>query len=59
MFSLFLWLLVIVGLYLLLTRNTSINLSGKNKAREILDERYARGEINKDQYEETKRTLGY
>ena len=27
-------------------------------ARDILDKRYARGEITKDQYEEMKRTLG-
>lgn len=27
-------------------------------AREILDQRYARGEITREQYEEMKRTLG-
>ena len=31
--------------------------SGANKARLILDERFARGEIDKDDYEERKRVL--
>ena len=30
---------------------------GSNSAIEILDKRYASGEINKDEYEEKKRTL--
>jgi len=30
---------------------------GANKARQILDERFARGEIDKDDYEERKRVL--
>jgi putative membrane protein len=30
---------------------------GANKARHILDERFARGEIDKDDYEERKRVL--
>ncbi len=28
-------------------------------AREILDKRFAKGEINKDEYEEMKKTLGH
>jgi uncharacterized membrane protein len=35
----------------------SQHMSNSNSAREILDKRYATGEINKEEYEEKKRDL--
>lgn len=35
----------------------SNNTGRKDRAREVLDKRYARGEINKEEYEEQKRIL--
>ncbi len=52
---------VIVGAVILVIRWTGLGGSavtgGANKARHILDERFARGEIDKDDYEERKRVL--
>ncbi len=52
---------VIVGAVILVFRWTGLGGSavagGANKARHILDERFARGEIDKDDYEERKRVL--
>ncbi len=52
---------VIVGAVVLVIRWTGLGGSavagGANKARHILDERFARGEIDKDDYEERKRVL--
>ena len=52
---------VIVGAVVLVLRWTGLGGSavagGANKARHILDERFARGEIDKDDYEERKRVL--
>jgi putative membrane protein len=56
------WLLVILGIVVLIkwliggpsrqVRETA------NRALEVLKERYARGEIGRDEYEQTKRDLG-
>ncbi len=52
---------LIVGAVVLVLRWTGLGGSavagGANKARQILDERFARGEIDKDDYEERKRVL--
>ena len=52
---------VIVGAVVLVIRWTGLGGSsvagGANKAHHILDERFARGEIDKDDYEERKRVL--
>ncbi len=52
---------LIVGAVVLVVRWTGLGGSaltgGANKARNILDERFARGEIDKDDYEERKRVL--
>lgn len=51
---------LIVGAVVLVIRWTGLGGSasgGSNKARHILDERFARGEIDKDDYEERKRVL--
>jgi len=52
---------VIVGAVVLVLRWTGLGgsavVGGANKARHILDERFARGEIDKDDYEERKRVL--
>jgi len=52
---------LIVGAVVLVLRWTGVGGSsmsgGANKARHILDERFARGEIDKDDYEERKRVL--
>ncbi len=52
---------LIVGAVVLVVRWTGLGGSalagGANKARNILDERFARGEIDKDDYEERKRGL--
>ncbi len=55
------FLALIVGAVVLVIRWTGLGGSavagGANKARNILDERFARGEIDKDDYEERKRVL--
>ncbi len=52
---------LIVGAVVWVIRWTGLGGSavagGANKARHILDERFARGEIDKDDYEERKRVL--
>ncbi len=52
---------VIVGAVVLVLRWMGLGGStvagGANKARHILDERFARGEIDKEDYEERKRVL--
>jgi len=57
------WIAVIVGIVLLIrwliisTRTTSHIMSSGESALEILKKRYARGEINKEEFEERKRDL--
>lgn len=49
----------IIALVVLLSRSFSQSRgeSSHKSAREILDERYARGEIDREEYEEKKRAL--
>jgi putative membrane protein len=63
-FMIIFWVLVIVGLIFLIkwliqsTKGDSgSGRSGSSKALDILRERYARGEINKEEFEEKKRDL--
>ncbi len=46
--------LVIVGL----VKSVRMVSGGKSQALEILEERYARGEISKEEYEQKRRDLG-
>jgi putative membrane protein len=61
-FMLLFWGLVIVGLVLLIkwlvqtTRKGGVS-NGGTRALDILKERYARGEINKEEFEDKKRVL--
>ncbi len=62
-FMLAFWVLVIVGviwLVLTLTRSGQSVVSSSSTAKpiDVLRERYAKGEITKEQYEEMKRELG-
>jgi len=62
-FMLLFWVLVIIGLIFLIkwliqnTRKGTGTSNGGSRALEILKERYARGEINKQEFEEKKRDL--
>ena len=64
-FSLIFWILVIVGMVLLIrwlihmSKGHSEPGPSGSKALEILRERYARGEIEKQEFEEKKKDLGY
>jgi putative membrane protein len=57
------WVAVIVGIILLIRwliiakRTTSHGTSSSDSSLEILKKRYARGEINKEEFEEKKRDL--
>ena len=64
-FSLIFWILVIVGMVFLIRwlihmskGHPELKQSG-SRALEILKERYARGEIEKQEFEEKKKDLGY
>lgn len=46
------WVAVIVAVVWLVTRGTRRDEPGPPRAREILDERYARGELSTDEYRE-------
>ena len=62
-FMIFFWVLVLVGLIFLvkwliqITSGKKEIYSGSNKALEILKERYARGEIDKAEFENKKKDL--
>ena len=62
-FMLLFWVLVIVGLVFLIkwlvqtTRNSAGTSNGGSRALDILKERYARGEINKEEFEAKKKDL--
>jgi putative membrane protein len=65
-FSLIFWILIIVGLVFLIRwlihaskGHPAAQLQNGSRALEILRERYARGEIDKQEFEEKKRDLGY
>ncbi len=52
------WLALIVVAIVILIRSSRGGLAGaKNSAKSALDTRYARGEINRDEYLERKRDL--
>jgi putative membrane protein len=57
------WILVITGLILLIkwlvqtTKGEKADVRGNSTAIDILKERYARGEINKEEFEKIKRDL--
>jgi putative membrane protein len=68
------WLLMIIGVVILAvvlarvvgtgglsggrTTGPRAGMSGRSRAREILDERYARGELNTEEYQDRLRGLG-
>ncbi len=62
-FMLLFWVLVIVGLIFLIkwlvqtTRKGAESSNGGSRALDILKERYAKGEINKEEFEEKKKDL--
>ncbi|MGH8631256.1 MAG: SHOCT domain-containing protein [Burkholderiales bacterium] len=54
------WVLVIVGVVVLvkwLTSGANLGGSPANRALDILKERYARGEITRDQFEQMRRDI--
>ncbi len=63
-FMIVFWILIIVGLILVIKwlfqatgRGRTLGNDGSSKALEILKERYARGEIDKTEFEEKKKDL--
>lgn len=61
-FMLLFWVLVIIGIVVLVKwlagQSSSRRDARERTALEILQERYARGEIDRDEYEQKKRDLG-
>lgn len=51
------WLIVIALVVWTVRSTTGAASRGENRALHVLDERYARGEIDHDEYEERRRTL--
>jgi putative membrane protein len=62
-FMIIFWILLIIGMIFLIkwliqsTRHDKAGVSGNGRAFEILKERYARGEIDKDEFESKKKDL--
>lgn len=59
--SMILWLALLVAVIVLVMRylgGLPSREAGSPSAKEILDERYARGEIDDDEYEKRRKTLG-
>ncbi|NJE09004.1 hypothetical protein E3E31_10820 [Thermococcus sp. M39] len=59
-FMLLFWVLIIVGVFVLikwLLEQGGSKTTPKKRALEILDEKYARGEIDDEEYERRKRKL--
>jgi putative membrane protein len=55
------WLLIIVGVVWLIessSRGSAVSTPASESPLDILKRRYAKGEINKEQFEEMKNTLG-
>lgn len=62
------WLLIVVGVVLVIVllvrllgsgrRPAGRTGAGRSAARQLLDERYARGELTSEEYQERVRTLG-
>jgi putative membrane protein len=48
----------IVWLFRALTRQSSENVGRRSSALDVLEERYARGEIGRDEYLEKRRDIG-
>ena len=59
LFMLLFWGLIVLGLIALIkfVSGQLGDFNGKNNALEILKERYAKGEIDKKEYDERKKTL--
>ena len=62
--TMLIWLVVLIVLAIAVIRwlqgssaGASPSLSGRKRALEILEERFARGEIDKDEFQEKKRLL--
>lgn len=58
LFMLLFWALVIVGIVALVRWFGGGPAGGGRRARDILNERYAKGEITKEQFEQMKRDIG-
>lgn len=56
-FGVFILVLVIWAIIKMVNSNTPASSGSQKSALDILKERYARGEINKEEYEEKKRVL--
>lgn len=51
------WVLIVVGVVVLAKWLSGRGRAGSDRALEILDERYAKGEIDKDEFEEKRANL--